>query len=301
MPVGDHSHIYTGMSKMGSMEGKLCMVTGGTSGIGLYTALEIAKLGAVVIIVGRSQTKCENTVRRIQQESGNATVEYSLADLSSQSHIRSVARQFTARYDHLDVLVNNAGSFFLRRRLSVDRIEMTFALNHLAYFLLTLLLLEALEASPSARVINVSSGSHYGEHLNFSDLQLKRFYNPVQAYGRSKLANILFTYELARRLAGTHITANALTPGMVATDIWKKVNRYLTPLIYPVIQRIAHTPLQGAQTSIYLATSPAAEGVTGNYFVDQMSVETSPASYDLSAARKLWQASLDLVGLEDPI
>ena len=161
--------------------------------------------------------------------------------------------------------MNNAGGVSLRRTLTVDGIEMTFAVNHLAYFLLTNLLIEALKNSPSARVMNVSSGSHYGEQLDFDNLQLKKSYTIYRAYGRSKLANVLFSYELARRMAGTHVTSNALSPGMVATDIWKKVNRLLTPLINPVIQRIGQTPLEGAQTSIYLATSPEVEGVTGKY------------------------------------
>lgn len=283
---------------MGSMDGKICMVTGATSGIGLYTALEIAKMGASVIIIGRDQAKCEKVVKRIQNESGNNYVKYLLADLSSQAQIRAIAKDFYNHYNRLDVLVNNAGGFYLFRQLSADGIEMTFALNHLAYFLLTILLMEALRASPSARILNVSSGSHYSEHLDFNNLQLKRFYNPIQAYGRSKLANILFTYELSRRLAGTQITANALTPGMVATDIWKKVHRWLTPLIYPVIQRIALTPLEGAQTSIYLATSADVEGITGKYYVDKRPVKTSPVSYDRQAAGRLWEVSLELVGLQ---
>jgi NAD(P)-dependent dehydrogenase (short-subunit alcohol dehydrogenase family) len=178
---------------------------------------------------------------------------------------------------------------------------MTFALNHLAYFLLTNLLIDALKASPSARVINVSSGSHLHEHLNFTDLQLTKFYNPIKAYGRSKLANILFTYELSRRVKGTHVTANALTPGMVATEIWKKVNPWLTPLINPVIQRIAQTPLEGAQTSIFLATSPELEGVTGKYFADQKSIDSDPNTYDEIAAQQLWQISLEMVGLANNI
>ena len=286
---------------MSAMDEKICMVTGATSGIGYYTALEIARMGAAVVIVGRDQAKCNDAVHRLQRESGNESIEYLLADLSSQAQIRTIASQFTARHDHLDVLVNNAGGFFLRRRLSVDGIEMTFATNHLAYFLLTLLLMDRLRASPSARVINVASGSHYGEHLDFSDLQMKRFYNPIQAYGRSKLANILFSYELARRLAGSKITVNCLTPGMVATDIWKKVNRYLTPLIFPVIQRMALTPLQGAQTSIYLATSPEVEGVSGRYFADRKAIRSSPVSYDVEAAQRLWRVSLELTGIKDPL
>jgi NAD(P)-dependent dehydrogenase (short-subunit alcohol dehydrogenase family) len=284
---------------MARMDGKICIVTGATSGIGYYTALEIAKMGASVMVVGRNQAKCENTVEQIRSESNSQSVEYLLADLSSQAQIREIARQFLDRHDRLDVLINNAGGAFLFRKLSVDGIEMTFATNHLAYFLFTLLLMGALKSSPSARIINVSSGAHHGGQLDFNDLQSKRFYNVATAYGKSKLANVLFTYELARRLAGTKITANALTPGMVATDIWKKVHPWLTPLIYPLIERFGMTPPEGAQTSIYLATSPEVEGVTGKYFVDKHPVSTSPESYDSEAAKKLWQASLDLVSLSD--
>ena len=254
-------------------------------------------MGASVVIIGRSQEKCIATVNAIQAETGNPSVEYLLADLSSQAQIRVSVSKFYEKHDHLDVLVNNAGGFFLRRKLSVDGIEMTFALNHLAYFLLTNLLIEALKASPCARVINVSSGSHLREHLDFNDLQFKRFYNPMQAYGRSKLANVLFTYELSHQIAGTHITANALTPGMVATDIWKKVNRWLNPLIYPVIRRFGQTPQEGAQTSIYLATSPEVEGVSGKYYVNRKPVNSDPITYDVSIARKLWQLSEELTSL----
>jgi NAD(P)-dependent dehydrogenase (short-subunit alcohol dehydrogenase family) len=256
-------------------------------------------MGGTVVIIGRDQAKCENAVRMIQTESGNPAVEYLLADLSSQAQIRSAAAQFNAKYNHLDVLVNNAAGVSLRRKISVDGIEMTFAVNHLAYFLLTGLLIEALKHSPSARVVNVSSGSHYGEQLDFDNLQLVKSYTIYRAYGRSKLANVLFAYELARRMAGTHVTSNALSPGMVATDIWKKVNRFLTPLINPVIQRIGQPPLEGAQTSIYLATSPEVEGVTGKYFADCKPVHSSPNSYDLEAAKRLWEVSAQLTGLND--
>lgn len=282
---------------MGLMDGKLVLVTGATSGIGYYTALEIARMGAEVIIHGRDDMKCQVCVQRIQQETGNPAVSYLLAELSSQTQVRTLAERFYEQHSCLDVLVNNAGAAFLFRKVNEDGFEMTFAVNHLAYFLLTILLLPALRASPSARVVNVSSGSHYGEHLDFSDLQLTRFYNPLKAYGRSKLANILFTYELARRLPGTHITSNALTPGRVATDIWKKVNRWLTPFINPIIQRIGQTPLQGAQTSIYLAASPEVEGVTGLYYANKHPVKTSPASYEVESARQLWAVSAQLVGL----
>jgi NAD(P)-dependent dehydrogenase (short-subunit alcohol dehydrogenase family) len=280
------------------MEGKIVLVTGGTSGIGLYTALELARLGARVIIIGRDSVKCIDTVHWIKAQTSNPYVEFLVADLASQVQLWEAAEQFRARYDHLDVLVNNAGGFFLRRKLSPDGIEMTFALNHLAYFLLTNLLIDLLRESPSARVINVSSGAHYNEHLDFDDLQLSRFYNPIQAYGRSKLSNVLFTYELARRLNGTHITANAVTPGMVATEIWKKVNRWLGPVLSYYIQQVGLTPLEGAQTSIYLASSPDVVGVTGKYFSRQKEVHSGPASYDLDAARQLWEVSLGMVGLD---
>jgi NAD(P)-dependent dehydrogenase (short-subunit alcohol dehydrogenase family) len=284
---------------VGTMEGKICLVTGGTAGIGYYTALEIARMGATLIIIGRDRQKCISAVEAMRSETGNPAVDYLLADLASQVEIRAVAEQFLARHAHLDVLVNNAGAFFLRRKLSVDGIEMTLAVNHLAYFLLTNLLLEALQASPSARVVNVSSGSHVHAQLDLNDLQMRKFYNPLNAYARSKLANILFSYELARRMAGTHVTSNALSPGMVATEIWKKVNPWLTPLIYPLIRLIGQAPLQGAQTGIYLATFPEVEGVTGKYYADKRSIRSSPASYDQQLAKRLWEVSLKLVGLSD--
>lgn len=268
-------------------------------GIGFYTALEIAKMGATVIIIGRDENKCGTTIKLLQEESANDSISYQLADLSSQEQIREIANKFYQQHDHLDVLVNNAGGFFLRRKLSVDGIEMTFALNHLAYFLLTLLLLDALKASPSSRVVNVSSGSHMNEHIDFEDLQLSRLYNPMRAYGRSKLANILFTYELARQLNGTKVTANALTPGMVATDIWKKVNPVLTPLLFPFIHWMGKPSREGAQTSIYLATSPELEGVTGKYFANRQQVDSGSSTYDVNSAQRLWQTSLELVGLKN--
>lgn len=279
------------------MQGKLIVITGGTSGIGYYTAQEVARMGATVIITGRDETKCQTSVEKIKRETGNPAISYLLAELSSQAQIRSIAGKFLDQHDRLDVLVNNAGGANLFRQVSEDGLERTFAVNHLAYFLLTNLLLGALKNSPQARVVSVSSGSHYGEHIDFNDLQLKRFYNPVKAYGRSKLANILFAYELTRRMEGTQVTSNALTPGMVATDIWKKVNPWLTPLIYPVVERMAQTPLQGAQTSIFLATSPEVEGVTGLYYADKRPVKTSPESYDVETARRLWEVSSELVGL----
>lgn len=280
---------------MDSMDGKLCMVTGATAGIGFYTALEIAHMGSWVIIIGRNPQKCMEATNRIKEISGNPSVEYLVADLSSQAQIRSAASSFYEKHSRLDVLVNNAGGFFLSRKVSVDGIEMTLALNHLAYFLLTNLLIDALKASSKARVINISSSTHTKEHIDFHDIQLSKFYNPVHAYGQSKLANLLFSYELARRVAGTGITSNALSPGWVASEIWKKVNPWLTPLLDPIMQRIGLTPQEGAQTSIYLATSPDMEDKTGGYYIKKRPVLSSPASYDLDSARRLWEISADLV------
>jgi retinol dehydrogenase-12 len=285
---------------MGRMDGKLVLVTGATSGIGYYSALELARMGAPVIVHGRNEARCTKSVEAIQKETGNPSISYLLAELSSQAQVRALAERFYEQHSRLDVLINNAGAAFLFRRLSEDGLEMTLAVNHLSHFLLTNLLLPALKASPSARVVNVSSGSHYNEHLDFNDLQLSRFYNPWKAYGRSKLANILFSYELARRLSGTHITSNALTPGMVATEIWKKVNRWLTPLIYPIIAHSAQTPLQGAQTSIYLASSSEVEGSSGLYYANQRPLHSNPDSYDVQVARQLWEISAQLTRLESP-
>jgi NAD(P)-dependent dehydrogenase (short-subunit alcohol dehydrogenase family) len=282
---------------MGGMEGKTCLITGATAGIGYYTALEIARMGGSVIIVGRNESKCIETAHSLNETSGNDSVDFFVADLSSQAQIRALADEFYERYENLDVLVNNAGGFFMRRKLSVDGLEMTFALNHLAYFLLTHLLLDALKASANARIVNVSSGSHLHQHMDFNDLQLAGFYNPMKTYGRSKFANILFTYELSRRLIGTNITANALTPGMVATDMWKIGHRWLASLISSVMKPFTHSPLEGAQTSIYLATSPEMDGVTGKYFAEQKPINSDPGTYDLAAAQKLWQMSFELVNL----
>jgi len=284
---------------MAAMEGKLCMVTGATSGIGFCTALELASMGASVVIIGRNEAKCQATVDRIRNECSSSSVSFYVADLSSQAQIRQLSQKFHEQFDHLDVLVNNAGGFFLFRKLSAEGIEMTFALNHLAYFLLTGLLIDMLRISPAARVINVSSGSHWNKKLDFKDIQMAKFYDPIQAYGRSKLANILFTNELSRRLAGTRITANSMTPGIVATDIWKKVHPLLTPILFPVIKLLGNTPEEGAQTSIYLTTSPDVSGISGKYFVDMREVKPDPTTYNAQIAHQLWQKSAELVGISE--
>ena len=279
-----------------SLAGKVCMVTGATSGIGKVTARELAQRGAAVVVVGRSQAKSEATVSQLRQQTANPSVDFLLADLSSQQEIRRLAREFESRYSRLDVLVNNAGAIMLSRRESVDEIEMTLALNHLAYFLLTNLLLDILKSSAPARIINVSSNSHERAKLDFDDLQHRSRYWGWRAYARSKLANILFSYELARRLEGTGVTVNAVHPGLVGTNLLAN-NGALGRLLKVAVGIVGMSPERGARTSIYLATSPEVETVTGGYFFQEQEVPSSGASYDEDDARRLWQLSSDLTGL----
>ena len=280
----------------GDIRRKICMVTGATAGIGLVTAQTLAQQGATVIVVGRNPEKGAATVARIQQETGNSSVEFMQADLSVQAQIRRLAQEFKNRYPRLDVLVNNAGGFFMKRQLSADGIEMTFALNHLSVFLLTNLLLDTLRASAPARIVNVSSDAHRNARINLEDLQWQQKYRGIGAYGQSKLAVVLFTYELARRLEGTEVTVNALHPGFVATNIGKN-NGWLVRLFAPLMKLMALSPEEGAQTSIYLASSPEVAGVTGNYFDKKEPVRSAPASYDEAAAQRLWEISVEMTGL----
>ncbi len=281
------------------MQGKVCLVTGATSGIGQVTARELAKRGATVVVVGRSRQKAAATVDEIKSRTGNENVEYLLADLSSQQEIWGLASEFKARYDRLDVLVNNAGAVFSEYGETEDGIERTFAVNHLNYFLLTNLLLDLLKAGAPSRIINVASGAHQGAELDFEDLGTKRNYGFMRAYGRSKLANIMFTYELARRLDGTGVTANALHPGAVATNFGSNNAVWYARPILALFRLFATTAEKGAETSIYLASSPEVEGVTGQYFANKKSVSSSKASYEEEAARGLWRISEDMTGLSE--
>ena len=279
------------------MKDKVCLVTGATAGLGKATARQLARQGATVIVVGRKGEKSRATVNEIKQQTGNPNVESMLADLSVQKEVRALAEQFKSKYQSLNVLVNNAGAIFLRRQESADGIEMTFALNHLNYFLLTNLLLDTLKASAPARIINVSSRAHVRvPGLNFDDLQNRKGYAGQQVYGQSKLANVLFTYELARRLEGTRITVNALHPGFVATRFATN-NGVLARLARPLLDLFAISVEEGARTMVYLATSPEVEGMTGKYFYRQQAIPSSPASYDEEAARRLWEVTATMTGL----
>jgi NAD(P)-dependent dehydrogenase (short-subunit alcohol dehydrogenase family) len=222
-----------------------------------------------------------------------------VADLSSQASVRQLAAEFLEGYERLDILVNNAGAFFARRQVSVDGIEMTLALNHLGYFLLTHLLLDRLKDSAPARIVNVSSGAHVAARLNLDDLENQRGFSGWKAYGESKLANIYFTYELARRLDGSGVTVNALHPGFVATNFGVSNGGLLAP-VFRLFQLAAITPQEGAQTTLYLAASPEVEGVTGQYFDRCKAVRSSGVSYDPQIARRLWEISAEMTGLTEP-
>lgn len=276
---------------------KQCLVTGATSGIGKVTARDLAAQGASVVIVGRNQEKSEHTVEQLRQETGNTQVEYLLADLSIQKEIRRLAEKYKDRYDRLDILINNAGAIFFSRQETQEGLEMSFALNHLGYFLLTNLLLDLLKRSAPVRIINVSSESHRGASINFDDLQCEEKYSPMRAYGQSKLANILFTYELDRRLENDNIIVNALHPGFVASNFGKNAG-LLGKIVMPVLHLFAKSPKRGAQTCIYLASSPEVEGVSGKYFIDRQPATSSEESYDPQIAARLWAISEELTGLD---
>jgi retinol dehydrogenase-12 len=279
-----------------TMSGKTCLVTGATSGIGAVTARVLAERGATVVVVGRSRERAEATVAGIREGTGNPSVEPMLADLSSQASIRQLAREIQERYPRLDVLVNNAGGLFTRSQTSVDGIEMTFALNHLGYFLLTNLLLDTLKRSAPSRIINVSSDAHkMAKSFDFDAVEKPGRHRGLQAYAQSKLANLLFTYELARRLQGTGVTVNALHPGVVATNFAAN-NGLVWRAIRPVLDLFSISAEEGALTTAYLATSPEVEGITGQYFVKQKSVPSTEPSLDEATARRLWSLSERLIG-----
>ncbi len=284
---------------MVELHGKRCLVTGATRGIGRVTARELAHLGAEVIVVGRSETRAKETVDEIQRAVSGARVTYLVADLSSQAAIHALSDDFHRRYDRLDVLVNNAGAIFMSRKMSVDQIEMTLALNHLAYFLLTHLLMDTLLAAPAARVVNVSSAAHYAGRIDFNNLQCRGLYFGWVQYANSKLANVLFSYALAERLRGTHVTSNALHPGLVASGFGFN-NGPLSSLWFLLMKPFSISNEQGAQTSIYLASSPEVEGVSGKYFDNCRSVGSAPASYDVATAQRLWEVSEMMTGTPPP-
>lgn len=276
------------------MNEKIVLITGATNGIGLVTAHELAKMGAQIVIVSRNVHKCALITEQIKQATGNANIEYIAADLSNRAGVHHAAHEFKIRHTRLDVLLNNAGAMFIPRQVSEDGIEMTFALNHLSYFLLTILLLDTLKASGPARIINVSSDAHKNGSINFDDLQMEKSYTGLAAYNQSKLANILFTYELARKLEGTRVTANTLHPGLVSTG-FNKNNGPLMKFAMGLLTPFSRNPTEGAKTSIYLASSSEVDGVSGKYFDESKPAPSSPISYNRATAERLWQVSLEMI------
>ena len=285
------------------LDEKIFLVTGATDGIGRAAARALAQDGGRVLVHGRNRAKTEQTVAQIKETSGNQAVSALLADFESLAAVQAMAAAFRERYRRLDGLINNAGTMFISRQVTADGFERTFQVNHLAPFLLTNLLLEVLQRTATeegeARIVNVSSDAHEGRRLDFDDLQNRQEYRGMDVYGQSKLANLYFTYELARRLAGTGVTANALHPGFVATNLGANN----IPLVGGLIKSMVNlfTPRdaeKGAETAVYLATSPAVRGVTGRYFVDCEPVSSSAASHDEAAARHLWMRSAEMVGLD---
>jgi NAD(P)-dependent dehydrogenase (short-subunit alcohol dehydrogenase family) len=279
-----------------SLEGRTCLVTGASSGVGEQTALGLAQRGAHVVLVCRSRERGERSRAAIVRASGNEAVQLQLADLSSQAAIRQLAKEILASVPAIHVLVNNAATVNLRRATTIDGLEATFAVNHLAYFLLTKLLLERIVASAPARIVNVASNGHKFGRLDFDDLQLERRYSWWRAYTASKLANVLFTVELARRLDGSGVTVNCLHPGAVASRLGHNNGRFAkvaTALLKPFFLSSA----QGAATSIWAASSPEIEGLSGRYFEKRKEVPASPTARDPETARRLWQESCRLTGL----
>jgi NAD(P)-dependent dehydrogenase (short-subunit alcohol dehydrogenase family) len=281
---------------LADMTGRVCVVTGANRGIGRATAERLAELGATLVLVCRRLEEGKSVAREIGAAHGGRPALIVPADLSSQRSVRDAAELIRAAHGHVHVLVNNAGLIPKQRETTVDGLEMQFAVNHLAYFLLTNLLLDRLVDGAPSRVVNVSSGAHQGGRLDFSDLQSERRYDPVRVYGRTKLANVLFTYELARRLGATGVTANCLHPGVVAT---KLMADYMNvPLVGGAIARtFGGSAEKGAETSVYLAASREVEGVTGRYFVGQRETRSSPASYDVALQQRLWEESARLTAL----
>lgn len=281
---------------MTSMAGRTVLVTGGTGGIGRATAMGLAAMGADVAITGRDVGRAEAAAREIRAATG-ARVDVLVADLSSQAEVRRLAAVALERLPRIDVLVNNVGGYWNTRHLTVDGLERTFALNHLAPFLLTNLLLDRLRASVPARVVTVASHAHAQGRIDLDDLQGERSYSGARAYNQSKLANVLFTYALARRLQDSGVVAHAVHPGIVSTAFGAEDPGRTQRLVVPLLRPLMKSPRRGAATSIHVASAPGLEAVTGRYFARSRPRRSSARSHDEYVDVRLWHASADLVGL----
>jgi retinol dehydrogenase-14 len=284
-------HVNSGMG------GKVVLITGGTSGIGKAAATALAGMGATVVITGRNEERGKRALQEIREESGNDGVELILADLTVQDEVRRLAEELRERHNQLEVLVNNAGLVLSERTETPDGIETQLAINHLAPFLLTNLLLDLLKESAPSRIVTVSSDAHRWAKIDLDDLQSRKRYRGMQVYGKTKLANIMFTYELAERLEGTGVTANCMHPGGVNTNFGNNQGGPMN-LLFRLFKPFMRSPEQGADTLIYLASSPEVEGMTGKYLADRKVKAASDAAYDETTRKRLWEASEELTGLK---
>lgn len=279
-----------------SMKNKTVVITGATSGLGKIAAEALAGMGASLILVGRNETRGGQTVAEIKSKTGNSNLTFLTANLSSMAEVKHLASEINTRVEKIDVLLNNAGAIFMNRQTTIDGYEMTLALNHLSPFLLTNLLMNKLIGAPAARIVTVSSMAHRFSNLDFNDLMSQTGYSAWRVYGTSKLANILFTYQLANNLKDTPVTANTLEPGFVKTNFGRS-NGGIYKIMVSISMILAISPEQGAKTSIYLASSPEVEGVNGKFFSNCKPVRSSASSYNEETGRRLWDSSLKLTGL----
>jgi retinol dehydrogenase 14 len=278
------------------MAGKTVLITGASSGIGRATAVGLAAMGARLAITGRDHERCEDSASDVRAAGGEG-LEVFVEDLSSQAGVRRLASEAIRRLPRIDVLVNNIGGYWDTRHMTADGLEHTFAVNHLAPFLLTNLLLERLRQSAPSRVVTVASNAQALGRIDFDDLQNERSYSGSRAYNQSKLANVLFSYELARRLRGTSVTSNALHPGVASTSFGAEDPRRLQQVLIPFLRGFMKSPAQGAATSIHLASAPDLEGLSGRFFAESKQKRSSKRSYDEDTAARLWSVSADLVSL----
>ena len=275
------------------MNGKVCLVTGATDGIGKVSARVLAEKGAKVIIVGRNPEKSATVLAELKSSSGNENIDLLMADLAVMQEVYDLAEQVISHYDRLDILLNNAGGYFAKHELTSDGLERTFALNHMSYFLLTNKLMELLKSSAPARIVNVSSDAHYGVDMDFENLNGEQEYKAWKAYQKSKLANVLFTYELLKKVPAD-ITVNCLHPGFVATNFGHNIGGFFGPVL-KIAQRIsAIDPEEGAKTSIFLCSAPEVKGVSGKYFYKCQPKTSSRESRNMDTGKRLWQISSDI-------
>ncbi len=282
---------------MANMDGKVCIVTGSNSGIGKETAFALAEMGATVVMAVRDADKGESARAEILEQTGNTKTDLMICDVACLESIRQFAKEFTEKYDRLDVLINNAGCTIHKRQVTIDGFERTLAVNYLGPFFLTHELLPILKSSAPSRVINLTSGIHFRAKVDFDDLQNECKYRAMDAYGAAKLMVVMYTYELARRLEGTGVSVNAVHPGFAATSMGSNMGALRYKIMFKIVRPLQISAKKGAETSVCVATSPELEGVTGKYFAKSKEQLSSELSYDEEAQKRLWAVTEELLGL----